>query len=87
MTNLFQCYLLLLGFIEETGVDNDTKDILVEALTELYKSKQKLTDFTDDKEKMRDFFLLTKEEFLRSYSYLTEIEYDLTSEAVQEYFR
>lgn len=87
MTNLFQCYLLLLGFIEETGVDNDTKDILVGALTELYKSKQKLTDFTDDKEKMRDFFLLTKEEFLRSYSYLTEIEYDLTSEAVQEYFR
>jgi len=87
MTNLFQCYLLLLGFIEETGVDNDTKDILVEALTELYKSKQKLTDFTDDKEKMRDFFLLTKEEFLRSYSYLTEIEYDLTAEAVREYFR
>ena len=87
MTNLFQCYLLLLGFIEETGVDNDTKDILVGALTELYKSNQKLTDFTDDKEKMRDFFLLTKEEFLRSYSYLTEIEYDLTSEAVQEYFR
>lgn len=41
MTNLFQCYLLLLGFIEETGVDSDTKDILVAALTELYKSKQK----------------------------------------------
>lgn len=87
MTNLFQCYLLLLGFIEETGVDNDTKDILVGALTELYKSKQKLTDFTDDKEKMRDFFFLTKEEFLRSYSYLTEIEYDLTEEAVREYLR
>lgn len=87
MTNLFQCYLLLLGFIEETGVDNDTKDILVGALTELYKSKQKLTDFTDDKEKMRDFFFLTKEEFLKSYSYLTEIEYDLTVEVVQELFR
>ena len=27
---------------------------------------------------MRDFKLLTKEEFLKSYSYLTEKEYDLT---------
>ena len=35
-------------------------------------------DFTDDKEKMRDFKLLTKAEFLSSYSYLTEEEYDLT---------
>lgn len=32
----------------------------------------KYTDFTDDEEKMRDFFILTKEEFLASYSYLTE---------------
>lgn len=35
-------------------------------------------DFTDDKEKMRDFKLLSKTEFLSSYSYLTEEEYDLT---------
>ena len=35
-------------------------------------------DFTDDIEKMKDFKLLTKEEFLSSYSYLTEEEYDLT---------
>ena len=35
-------------------------------------------DFTDDKEKMRDFKLLTKAEFLSSYSHLTEEEYDLT---------
>lgn len=35
--------------------------------------------FADDVEKMRDFALLSKEEFLRSYSYLTEEEYDLTA--------
>ena len=42
------------------------------------KVKDLYKDFTDDKEKMRDFKLLTKEEFLKSYSYLTEKEYDLT---------
>ena len=45
------------------------------------------TDFTDDKEKMNDFFNLTKEEFLASYSYLTEEEYELTMEAIKEYRR
>ena len=34
--------------------------------------------FIDDQEKMRDFFYLTKDEFLASYSYLTEEEYDDT---------
>lgn len=42
------------------------------------------TDFTsanfiDDEEKMKDFYELTKEEFLASYSYLTEEEYDNTA--------
>lgn len=41
------------------------------------------TDFCSDAEKMRDFFLLTKKEFLDSYSYLTEEEYNLTLEAVK----
>ena len=31
--------------------------------------------FIDDKEKMKDFFELSKKEFLNSYSYLTEEEY------------
>lgn len=39
------------------------------------------TDFTQDAEKMADFETMTKEDFLASYSYLTEEEYDLTSEA------
>tara|TARA_Y100000592_G_C5219311_1_gene198718 strand:+ start:309 stop:452 length:144 start_codon:yes stop_codon:yes gene_type:complete len=37
-------------------------------------------DFTDDKEKMIDFKTLSKTEFLSSYSYLTEEEYDLTKQ-------
>lgn len=36
-------------------------------------------NFIDDEEKMRDFVSLTKEEFLSSYSYLTEEEYDNTA--------
>lgn len=43
------------------------------------------TPFVDDGEKMRDFFDLTKEEFLESYSYLTEEEYDATAEYVKEH--
>ena len=37
-------------------------------------------DFTDDAEKMYDFYILTKEEFLKSYSYIKELEYDLTAQ-------
>ena len=37
-----------------------------------------MNDFCDDVEKMNDFHVLTKEDFLDSYSYLTEIEYNLT---------
>jgi len=35
-------------------------------------------DFLDDEEKMFDFMLLPKDEFLMSYSYLTEEEYEAT---------
>ena len=35
-------------------------------------------NFYDDAEKMADFRILSKEEFLKSYSYLTEQEYDNT---------
>ena len=41
--------------------------------------------FTSDYEKMRDFFQITKEDFLKSYSYMTEQEYDATSLFVQRY--
>ncbi len=40
-------------------------------------------DFIDDDEKMRDFFLLTKDEFLKSYNYLSEENYNATKELVE----
>ena len=33
-------------------------------------------DFLDDEDKMQDYFKLTKDEFLKSYSYLKEEDYD-----------
>lgn len=44
----------------------------------------KYKDFCDDAEKMVDFLILSKEEFLESYSYITEQEYDLTVEKTDE---
>ena len=41
-------------------------------------------DFIDDEEKMYDFVRLTKEEFLSSYSYLTEDEYNNTKRLYEE---
>jgi hypothetical protein len=41
------------------------------------------TNFLDNDEKMADFKILTKEEFLTSYSYLTEQEYDNTKREVK----
>ena len=38
--------------------------------------------FIDDSEKMKDFVKLTKKEFLESYSYLTEKEYDETAQTL-----
>ena len=40
-------------------------------------------DFTTDKEKMRDYHLLSKDEFLKTYSYLDESEYDATAKLVK----
>ena len=41
------------------------------------------TDFANDEEKMVDFNKLTKQDFLDSYSYLTEEEYKLTMNKVK----
>lgn len=35
--------------------------------------------FSDDEDKMKDFWNLSKENFLKLYSYLTEEEYDATA--------
>lgn len=49
---------------------------------QLEKDTHKVVSFIDDKEKMGDFFTLTKKEFLESYSYLHSEEYELTKEEV-----
>ena len=41
-------------------------------------------NFIDDKEKMFDFIILKKDEFLKSYSYLTEEEYENTLQLVKQ---
>lgn len=41
-------------------------------------------NFIGDEEKMYDFVRLTKEEFLLSYSYLTEEEYENTKKIYEE---
>ena len=38
--------------------------------------------FIDDADKLRDFFQLSKDEFLSSYSYLTEEDYEATREEI-----
>lgn len=38
--------------------------------------------FADDKEKISDMLILSKDEFLQSYSYLTAAEYDATVEDI-----
>jgi hypothetical protein len=40
--------------------------------------------FINDEEKMRDFIMLTKSEFLNQYSYLTEADYDATEKIYKE---
>lgn len=42
------------------------------------------SNFIDDVEKMRDFKILSKEEFLASYSYLTEAEYENTARLFEQ---
>lgn len=42
-----------------------------------------MNNFRDDLEKMNDFKEMTKWEFLKSYSYITENEYDETKKALR----
>lgn len=41
------------------------------------------SDFLNDEEKMRDFREMSKEDFLKSYSYLTEAEYENTKKKMR----
>ena len=44
----------------------------------------KNANFLNDMEKMNDFKILTKKQFLQSYSYLTEQEYDNSAREVNQ---
>jgi len=44
-----------------------------------------MSNFANDKEKMADFTTMTKEAFLKSYSYLTELEYQATHKLAPNY--
>lgn len=50
---------------------------------EEWNRKELYTDFLDDLDKVYDLLIISKEEFLDSYSYLTEKEYDLSLEAIK----
>lgn len=59
------------------------KDMLMDMATNVNHASKlpydySTANFLDDEEKMRDFVELSKAEFLASYSYLTEAEYDNT---------
>ena len=60
--------------------DNNWKEKFIKAMEDAMLNFFK--PFTDDIDKMTDFFILSKEEFLSSYSYITEEEYDLTARDV-----
>lgn len=53
-------------------------DDLKKLLDMLHQIELKMGNFVDDAEKMHDFRIMKKGEFLQSYSYLTEEEYDNT---------
>lgn len=63
----------IVKFIEE-------KDDLLHIPTE----KTQYHDFCDDEEKMRDFYEMSKKDFLNFYDYLTEEEYDMTATKIKK---
>lgn len=65
----------LLNYFDNMGIYNEDY---------LKKNIYANENFIDDEEKMVDFYELSKEEFLFSYSYLTEEEYDNTAKLVAE---
>lgn len=61
------------GMVETTELNEKENKPMVEQTKE-----KEISSFIDDAEKMRDFIILSKEDFLKSYSYINEGSYDLT---------
>lgn len=86
--NAKQCRYMKVTRIEEYNpgikfISAEVNGKKYNTLEEAIEAAIKYHDFCDDEEKMADFWILTKEEFLLSYSYLTEEEYDLTVSRVK----
>ena len=88
--------LTLVHDMAEKALDEEYHDYTEESykrLDSLYKTyrhhfnPETNLSFTDDIDKMRDFDSLSKDEFLSSYSYLTEEEYDATAKELKEHGR
>lgn len=65
--------------------DDFNEDVIDENGVIYHPRSLKNANFFDDEEKMKDYFDLSKEEFLASYSYLTEEEYDNTDRIINCY--
>lgn len=88
--------LTLAHDMAEKALDEEYHDYTEESykrLDSLYKTyrhhfnPETNLSFTDDIDKMRDFDSLSKDEFLSSYGYLTEEEYDATAKELKEHGR
>lgn len=64
---------------EDTPTPHTILDYFHNDYEPIQRAKHKALSFVDDVDKMIDFLTLTKYEFLQSYSYLTEEEYDATA--------
>lgn len=65
------------GFIDRQYIED-----LISDVKENEKEGKEVNNFLDDEEKMRDFHVLSKEEFLNTYSYIKDEEYEATQIAV-----
>ena len=74
-SDLMKLFLKLMAIANSNGLYCDG----------ILSGKKYYSDFMDDGDKMVDFFKLSKEEFLKSYSYLNEEEYDATLKKVKEF--
>lgn len=75
----------LISLAEEyASKENTSLAVLMAEAKSAYGNEINSHNFINDAEKMRDFPLMSKEDFLASYSYLTDAEYNNTLELYQE---
>ena len=76
----YEMNMELLGTFEtKKEVNKCIKEREADTDGECYIIVKEINTFIDDVEKMADFKVLSKDEFLQSYSYISELEYDNTA--------